>query len=104
MGRYDNTPDIVYRGVETKGIWELYPWLQTRLSDTDILTFKVTSQNAGRPDLIAQGVYGNSQLYWVITSFNNRWYNDAGARNVLGWPYAGSVIYYPSSSVVLISL
>ena len=101
MTRYDNAQDVLYEQRETKARLRRYSWLITKPADQDIGTFKVTTQTAGAPRRIAQKLYGDHRLYWVITMFNNRWFNDPGALQVLNWPVAGQVLYYPKSYVII---
>lgn len=100
MGRYDNTKKIRYLDHEVLAKWGKYPWLIEKPSDDNINIFRVVTQNAGEPRRIASAVYGDHNLYWVITAFNSRWYQDAGATNVFDWPVAGQIIYYPSFSII----
>jgi len=101
MTRYKNAQDILYKDHETKGRLRSYSWLKEKPADNNILTFKVTTQTAGSPRRIAQQVYHNHKLYWVLAMFNNRWYSDPGALQVLNWPVAGQVVYYPSRNIVI---
>ena len=100
MTRYNNASSILYKNFETKGRLRDYSWLKVKPADTDIRTFKVTTQTAGAPRRIANILYQDHNLFWVLTMFNNRWYNDARALNVLNWPVAGQILYYPVSSVI----
>lgn len=104
MTRYSNAQDIYYKGRETKGRLRDYSWLVIKPNDREIYTFKVTTQTAGAPRRIAQQVYGDHDLYWVLVSFNNRWYKDPGALQVMNWPVAGQVVYYPSRMIILPTL
>lgn len=63
------------------------------LSEDQIFKFEVRPPFNGRPDLIADEIYGVSILSWVLILFNN-------PRETLLWPENGSVIKYPSSIVV----
>lgn len=95
MSRFTNSPDILYKGRETKGRISTYSWLVERPEPQLIRTYKVTTQTAGSPRRIASQLYGDHNLWWIITSFNNRWYPDPGSLQVLNWPKAGQIIYYP---------
>lgn len=99
--RYDNASDIVFRGVQTKGMLGSYPWLDVKPDDNDIATFKVPADMEGSPRRIATLVYNNHSLHWVITQFNYKWYNDLGAMDVFNWPSAGKLIYYPRPHVIM---
>lgn len=100
MTRYDNAESVTYKGFETKARLKNYPWLRVKPADQDIGTFKVTTQTAGAPRRIAQTVYGDHRLFWILPMFNSKWYNDARATAVLNWPVAGQVLYYPRSYVI----
>ena len=100
MTRYDNAESVLYQGSETKARLRSYSWLRVKPDDKDIGTFKVTTQTAGAPRRIAQALYGDHRLYWVLAMFNSRWYNDARSTAVLNWPVAGQVLYYPKSYVI----
>lgn len=100
MSRYDNSEEILYKGAETKARLRGYSWLITKPDINDILTFKVTTQTAGAPRRIANTLYGDHNLFWVLVAFNNKWYFDPGALNVLNWPVAGQIIYYPKRYVI----
>ena len=56
--------------------------------------YQVTSETEGRPDLIANAVYGNPQLDWILIAFSN-------VYDTLNWPRAGDFIEYPLDVVVL---
>lgn len=100
MSRYDNSEEILHKGAETKARLRGYSWLITKPLMSDISTFKVTTQNAGAPRRIAHTLYGDHNLFWILVAFNNKWYFDPGALNVLNWPVAGQIIYYPKRYVI----
>lgn len=83
--------------VEMYGPWVLPNFLKTRPSNDNIGRFYVTADFEGRPDRVAESIYGSSQLEWVIIAFNN-------ALDVLNWPTAGLIIEYPLSNVVFSEL
>ena len=62
-----------------------------------ISSFYVTSDLAGRPDLIADQIYGSPNLEWVITMFN-------APRETLGWPKTGEVIKIINAGLVLVNV
>jgi len=95
--RFTNTELILEDGVETFGTWTMPSYLIERPVDDHIKKFKVTSALEGRPDLIANQVYDNPHLAWVIIAFN-------GTRDVLNWPRAGDTIEYPISRLVITEL
>jgi len=69
----------------------------TRPNDKYIHKYIVPSSQQGRPDLIADAVYGLDSLDWVLITFNN-------VINVFGWPKSGEIISWPDSSIVIPSL
>lgn len=92
--RFAKTEKIILDGSETYGKWVEFSFLKQRPNDDDIGVFRVTSATAGRPDLIANAIYGTPLLDWVLISFNN-------ARGALNWPKAGDSIEYPEERVVV---
>jgi len=104
MTRYDNAQSVLYKNFETKARLREYSWLVTKPIDTDISSFKVNTQTAGAPRRIAQQVYGDHNLYWVLVMFNNKWFADPGALQVLNWPVAGQVLFYPNRYVIIPTL
>lgn len=92
--RFRKSKPIAVSGVETQGRWVRPGWLVERPSADKVRRYRVPSEHEGRPDLIAQSVYGSSELDWVLLVFN-------GVRDTLNWPRAGSVIEYPIDSVVV---
>jgi hypothetical protein len=104
FSRLLRTQQIIFQEKETFGSWSSFPWLEIRPSDESISTFYVTSALAGRPDLIANQIYGSSLLDWVLISFNSRVGNDETAAKGLNWPKAGQTIEYPAASLVMSSL
>jgi hypothetical protein len=95
MSRYENGG----RDIDG-GIFKKYPWLKNKPDNDSILSFKVTPQMAGYPRRVAQQVYGNHNLHWVITAFNYKWYGDLRASDGFNWPRPGQVIYYPSRLII----
>jgi len=100
MGRYTGTSKIIYQNRETLGKFHNYPWLIIKPNESQIKLYKVTTKTAGDSRRIAQAIYGDHNLFWVFAAFNSKWYSDAGAMNIFGWPSAGQVIYYPTFSVI----
>ncbi len=100
VSRYDSTNNIKFKNVETKGSWARYPWLIQKPADNLIRTLKINTNLANDARKIANQVYGDHELYWVIVAFNSVWYNNSGATNVFNWPASGQVIYYPLFSVI----
>ncbi len=101
--RFRLSEPIIYDGVETFGIFVKPSWLIQKPSDEFIGTFKISNIIEGRPDLVANQIYGTPLLDWVLISFNAAYY-DNGARDVLNWPRANALIMYPVDSIVFPSL
>jgi len=104
MSRFNNTKKIRYLDKEILARWENYSWLVVKPNEDDIQTLKILSQFAGDSRTIANNLYGDHNLYWVLNSFNYKWYNDYGAMNVFAWPSAGQVVYYPVRSIIVTSI
>ena len=100
MGRYSGTERIIYQTHETLGRFANYPWLVVKPPDSAIRIYKVTTKTAGEPRTIANVLYRDHNLFWVLAAFNNKWYADPGAMNVFNWPSAGQIIYYPTFSII----
>jgi len=92
--RLNLNEDIIYDDVVTVGRWQRQGFLTKRPPQASIRVFRVTSALEGRPDLIAESIYGVSALDWVLIAFNN-------VREPLNWPRTGDIIEYPISSIVL---
>jgi hypothetical protein len=94
FSRFQASQPIIYDGVDTFGTWTQPSFLRERPQEDQIGVFRVTSPLEGRPDLIANQLYGTPLLDWVLISFNN-------ARRSLNWPRSGDTIEYPLETVVL---
>jgi hypothetical protein len=94
FSRFKLTSPTIVDGKETYGRWATFDFLKTRPSEDNIKVFQVTSALEGRPDRIAEQVYGTPLLDWVLIAFN-------GVRDPLNWPKTGDVIEYPADVVVL---
>ena len=94
--RFTKTELILEDGVETFGTWSMPSYLIERPIDDNIKKFKVMSALEGRPDLIANQLYGTPSLDWVLIAFN-------GVRD-LNWPRAGDTIEYPIPRIVVTEL
>lgn len=92
--RFTKTPVFITNGVETYGKWIQYRFLTARPTDNQIGVFRVSNQFEGKPDLIANSIYGTPMLDWVLIAFNN-------ASDVFNWPRAGDTIEYPIESIVM---
>jgi len=66
MGRYDNLDgkNIIGRGIVYDSL--LLPYIEP--TDSDIL---IVTEEEDRLDLLANQFYGDSQLWWVIATYNN---------------------------------
>jgi hypothetical protein len=62
---YDETERAVRLGMKD---WTIVNKLKSSVS---YKTWKITPQYANRPDLIANLFYGTSELWWIISSYNN---------------------------------
>lgn len=92
--RFLETEAIIFNGIETFGLWQRPDFLDPdKLNEEDIISVIVEGPQAGRPDVIADILYGSQLLDWVIVMFNK-------PKNTLGWPSVGDVIRAPSASVV----
>ena len=92
--RFRFSQPIIVNGVETYGKWTPPPFMVDGVDPSKVQSFLVTNGVEGRPDLIANTVYGDPRLDWVIIAFNN-------PLDVLNWPKVGQLIRYPLASVVL---
>lgn len=94
--RFGGQDSIIVDGVETFGRW-VRPRFFDELQDDQIITLKVTTNDVGRPDLIAARFYGTPLLEWVIVMFNR-------PQEPMGWPLSNDVISFPIAQVVLSEL
>lgn len=93
--RFFTTDTVVFEGKETFGLLVERDFLKREnLEEDQIIKFKVQPEYAGRPDLIANDVYGTPYLDWVVTLFNK-------PRNPLNWPYSGTTIELPRADKVV---
>lgn len=92
--RFQFTPPILFDGVETFDFWVKPSFIRDRPDESLILRFFVSATEEGRPDIIANIVYGDSLLDWVVIAFNN-------PREIFNWPPAGIVIELPSQSLIV---
>lgn len=84
-------------GDETWGVLVPFTFLNpANLSPSDILrTAPITSDMAGKLDLVSQMVFGYPDLEWVLVLFNN-------VENPLaGYPQTGTIVAYPNPALVL---
>jgi hypothetical protein len=93
--RFKLTEPIEFNGHLTVGLMKKFNFLdRTKIDEADILQIEVQNDRAGRPDLIAEDIYGTTLFKWVLLLFNN-------ATNPLaGWPQGSTVIEAPSRDAV----
>jgi hypothetical protein len=88
--RFTQTEPVLFDGRETYGRWKspLTPAIYNNL-----LIIVVNVRYEGRPDLIANELYGNPSLDWMLIAVNN-------ATDALNWPRAGTTINVPNPSTI----
>jgi hypothetical protein len=85
-------------GKETFGLWVEPAFLKREFDEQrDIIRIQIDARRAGRPDLIAEEVYGSFAFFWVLIAFNR-------PKNPIGWPPIGIVIRAPLKEIVLANL
>lgn len=93
-----SSPIFTRSGEPTYGIAKKYKFqTKSNLSDDQVGSFTVTADFVKRPWVIADEIYGNPDLMWVLITFN-------GVMNPFGWPRLGQIIEYPKPSVVAAEL
>ena len=94
LSRFKDTEAVSKDNSISFGLWKRPAFTNLDdLAEEDITTFQVTQFRAGRPDLIANDLYGTPSLEWVITMANR-------PLNPLGFPRAGSIIRVPKKDTV----
>jgi hypothetical protein len=88
--RFTKTDKVLFDNSETYGRWTS-PITDAMMNTTNV--YVVNAQYEGRPDLIANDLYGDPSLDWVLIAVNN-------ATESLNWPSAGNVIKVPSKSLI----
>jgi len=89
-----STPVLTRDGKETFGIAKKFRFMDRKnLADEEILPFVVTHEFVNRPDKIANEIYQNEDLQFIIVLFNR-------AENPFQWPPLGLVLEYPIQSRV----
>jgi len=84
--------------VETFGLWKEPSFLTQKLDpQLEVIHIRVDSRRAGRPDLIANDVYGSPSYFWVLLAYNK-------PQEIFGWPKNGTVVLAPTAQIVLSSL
>lgn len=87
-------PILTRDGESTFGIAKKYRFMdRSKLSNLDIRPITVPASFAGRPDLLAETIYGDAELHWILIIFNR-------VENPFNWPLTGQIIEVPSPSVV----
>lgn len=95
--RFRKTEIIPINGEFSFGLFKPPSFLDpVNLRDSDIIQFKVRPPFARSPWRIANNVYGNPLLDWVVIHFKPN-----QPLNVLNWPENGTIILLPSPNVVL---
>tara|TARA_R100001244_G_scaffold25113_3_gene25515 strand:+ start:22664 stop:22984 length:321 start_codon:yes stop_codon:yes gene_type:complete len=94
----DSVPILSRDGRETYGIATKYDFLsRDNLKSDEIGQIVINPDLAGRPDLLADEIYGNVDLMWIAVIFNN-------VQNPLNWPTNNQVVEFPIPSVVFAEL
>lgn len=92
FNRYANTESINVNSITTYGSYSSYSFMNYPKSSASVL--KIGPELSGRPDAIANVVYNDPSLYWVLIEYNN-------IKDVLNWPKSGEVIKFPPEDIVL---
>jgi hypothetical protein len=88
--RFVQTDPVVFDGCDTYGRWNS-PLTQAIYDN--LLLLVINARYAGRPDLIANELYGDDSLDWVLITVNN-------ATDALNWPNAGDTIKVPDPTIM----
>lgn len=98
FSRFRFTDPVIFNGKDTFPLPTKPSFLdKSTLRENEIIRRTVTSKTQGRPDLIANDVYGTSFLFWVPILFNK-------PEEPIGWPPTGLVIELPIPRKVLAEL
>ena len=90
----ESTPILNRDGKETFGIAKKFKFLdRNNLKEDEIDRIVVDADIAGSAWKLADEVYGDPDLLWVIMQFNH-------IENALNWPLNGEVIEFPIATVV----
>lgn len=90
--KFKETTRILFDGKYSFGMWND---VFSNIDPTDIMQYHVSDRNyAGRPDLIADDVYDNHLLSWVIIMYNK-------PINTMNWPPHGSTIQIPTAKALV---
>jgi hypothetical protein len=100
FSRFQETRPIItdspYGGrIETFGLWK-EPTFLTKFLDPqlDLIHIRVDGSRVGRPDLIANDVYGSPSYYWVLIAYNK-------PKDLFGWPQINTIVLAPNPQLVL---
>lgn len=94
LSRLKFSDPIIINGKEMFGLWNRPNWMDiNNIEDRNVQNFMVNQETAGRPDLIANTIYGTPLLEWVVIMFNN-------PINTLGFPKSGTTIKLPRPTLV----
>ena len=93
-----STPILTRNGDKTFGVMKKFKFMdRTNLDETDIKRYVVQPNRSGRPDLIANDIYSDSNLFWILIFFNK-------VENPLSWPTNGEIIEYPRLNAISVEL
>lgn len=79
------------------GFWARPSFLDRQFTAEQIAFYRVTTQTEGRPNVIANELYGSEEYEWILLAFND-------VVDTLTWPKSGSVIRYPKKKAILTDL
>jgi len=82
-----NTTDIITldNNVKAYSMWRKPSLLEREYNDDEVFYYQVQNNEAAKPHIISNNVYGTTLLDWLIIAFNLR-------HDVFGWPKAGTII------------
>ena len=81
-------------GNETFGLMKKLPFLNEENIKGKIGEITIASDFRYRPDLLANKLYGDVNLYWVLIMFNK-------PTDIWRWPEINTIVRYPLKEVVL---
>jgi len=93
-----SNPILTRDGYETYGIATKPNFLiRENLEPSEIGHEIVTPKSVGRPDRLAETIYGDPNLMWILVIFNN-------VEDPFNWPVNNQIVEYPIKSVVFSEL
>lgn len=101
--RYDSRfslsdPIETSNGKLTYGLMKKFRFMDRKnLNEEDIKIFVITADFRGKPHALAERLYGNENLFWILIFFNRV---ENPFEYPHGWPNIGLIIEYPSAAVV----